>query len=673
MPRSRNVDRSAFFDDWARIMLDTFNDNRRAYVFWVNPLGIQQDGLWIEGSETTGSGLPINLNPDFIWDSYGRVTAEGWVAEVRIPYVSLRLRDAPAQNWGINIAREVKRSGFKESWAPLTRNQANTLIQGGRLTGLRGIEPQRLIEVNPVLTGKRTSERLGSGEWVQGDFESEIGGNLRYGITPNLVLDATVNPDFSQVEADAGQIAVNERFALFFPEKRPFFLEGTEVFQTPQRLVYTRAIVEPIGGAKLTGKVGSFNIGFLGALDQSPLLDSGTGENALFNIFRLRRDVGAGSTVGLLYTDRTFTGADQYNRVLAADARLLFADRYSLTAQLAESWTKTTRAGASAAAPMLFLQLERSGRGLSWEVRLDDMAPDFRARSGFLRRIGDAQLFAGAEYTFYGKPGALLERWGPELRIDNFWDHDALWQAGSPKEGEVELQWNFNFRGRHRLNAILRDGYFEFQPDDYLAYETESPGGVRAPFATPPALRHMLGLALLPNLQPRPWLSIGGRLFFREVPIFAEANRGFEFLFAPDVRIWPSDGVSVELSHQLSQLWRTRDESRFSTANISRLKVQYQLSRSLSARAIAQYNLQDRAPLMDPITRLPIFVGGDRELRVEEGEFGMDLLAAYEPSPGTVIYLGYAREMAGPNTYRYGALEPQAEGLFLKASYLYRF
>ncbi|NIP81334.1 MAG: hypothetical protein GWM90_19820, partial [Gemmatimonadetes bacterium] len=291
-------------DDWVRISLDTFDDNSQAYVFYVNPRGIQADGLWVEGAERR-FGPPIDFNPDFLWESDARVTAEGWVAELRIPYVSLRFREAARQRWGLNIVREIRRTEYQSSWAPLTADAANQLELSGALEGLEGLEPRRLVEVNPVVTGKRTGELNDEDVFVREDFEPSFGVNARLGLTRNLVLDATFNPDFSQVEADADQVAVNERFALFFPEKRPFFLEGTEVFNTPQRLVYTRAIVDPIGGAKLTGKVGSFNVGYLGAVDESPItFDEGTDE-AAFNLVRLRRDVGSGSNVGVLYTDRT--------------------------------------------------------------------------------------------------------------------------------------------------------------------------------------------------------------------------------------------------------------------------------------------------------------------------------------------------------------------------------
>ena len=156
-----SVDSSAFSDDWIRIMLDTFDDQRQAYVFYVNPIGIQTDGLWIEGMERrSASSVSIDFNPDFVWESDGRVTHEGWVAEIKIPYTSLRFRQVSMQDCGVQVAREVRRSGFKQSWAPLTQNISNTLAQSGRLLGLQDLHPRRLMEINPVMTGKRVGQTV---------------------------------------------------------------------------------------------------------------------------------------------------------------------------------------------------------------------------------------------------------------------------------------------------------------------------------------------------------------------------------------------------------------------------------------------------------------------------------------------------------------------------------
>lgn len=668
-------DRSVFNDDWIRLMLDTFDDQRQAYVFYVNPYGIQTDGLWVEGLVRGEGGppIPIDFSPDFIWDSEARVTPDGWVAEIRIPFVSLRFpSDRAEQSWGFNVAREVKRLGFKDSWAPLTQNNPSTLAQSGRLVGLHDIRPKRLVEVNPVVTGKRTGELTG-GRYVHSDFDPEFGFNTRVGITQNLVLDATVNPDFSQVEADAGQLTVNERFAVFFPEKRPFFLEGMELFNTPQRLVHTRQIIDPIGGMKLTGKVGAVGLGYLGALDESPITIGSGGARAAFNLLRARSDIGSGSTVGVLYTDRTLTDGSAYNRVAGADARILFGGRYSFSGQLAQSWTRTTT-DETLADPLVSATLSRSGRTWGWDLRFLDVAPGFRARTGFIPRTGDAQLLAQTRVSTYGAPGAWLERASAELRFDSFFKHDELWGGGSPDEFEIELQPTANFRGGHSIFAIVRDGYFRFTPADYAGYAVRAADGTTRPFVVPHALEHMLGVAFFPRFRLSSAANANGRIYLREIPIYVEASRGFEVQLAPELRLRPTPALSLELDYTYSRIWRSADESVFSTANIARARVQYQFTESIFARALGQYNMIDRAALADPRTGEPLLSGGSPLGASESGDFQSQLLLSYAPSPGTIFYVGWSQLLSGPEaSYRLGAYEREADGLFIKLSYLFRY
>jgi hypothetical protein len=664
-------DRAAFNDDWVRIMLDTFNDQRQAYCFYVNPYGIQTDGLWIEGGQRQGSPVPIDFNPDYIWSSEGRVEGDGWTAEIRIPYVSLRFREVPLQDWGINIARETRANGYKMSWAPITQNRTSTLSQSGTLVGLADLRSHRLVEANPVITGKRTGELRTSGFEMQ-SFEPEVGVNARVGITQNLVADFTVNPDFSQIEADADQITVNERFALFLQEKRPFFLEGADIFRTPQQLVYTRSIVDPAGGVKVTGKVGAFNVGYVGALDDAPRRDPEIGERAAVNLLRIRRDLGTGSTLGALYTDRTLLGGLGFNRIMAADARLLFAQRYTLTTQLAHSWTRAPGSDAVVGSPLVYASFLRSGRKFNFELTAEDLPPDFQAQAGFLRRIGDARALASGKLNLYGTPGALLERFGLGLDYESFYDHTGLWDGHAPFESELELTPEFDFGGTSSLTMILRRGYFRFErePFDDLAIDTGS--GV-VPIRMPGSIDNMQALALMPRLRPFGWLQIDGRLYLREIPIYQEGVRGFEVQAAPTIKLWPSDGLSLELSYTHSDIQRSRAGTHFSTQDLTRVKAQYQFTKALFARAIVQYNLRSRDALRDADTGLPLIsLSGASTAPLESGDFGTNLLVSYQPSPGTLVYLGWARQMTGPDTYRLDRLERTAEGLFVKFSYLHR-
>lgn len=666
-------DRSVFGDDWIRIILDTFDDQRQGYVFYVNPLGIQTDGLWIEGMQKrrgSASSVSIDFSPDFIWESDGRVTSSGWEAEIRIPYVSLRFPEAPEQTWGLNVAREVKRKGFKQSWAPLTKNVSSTLAQSGRLVGLRGLEPKRLVELNPVTTGKRTGS-MESGAFHRGDPEIQAGLNARYGITRNLVLDATANPDFSQVEADASRITVNERFALYFPEKRPFFLEGSEVFETPQQLVYTRRIADPVGGAKLSGKIGRTSLGYLGALDESPSSLSGGQGKALFNLVRLRRDIGTGSTAGILYTDRTMTQGEGYNRVVAGDVRFLFRKRYTLSTQWAGSWTSADGSSASLR-PSIYASVARSGRTLSFDASFHDMHPDFRARSGFLTRIGEAVGMANASLTHYGPSGALLERASLALRVESYFDHDELWDGQGPYEAEIQLNPSFSFRGDRSVTVILRSGYFQFPRDLYQDYRVEGPEGELLPFPVPGPLETMKALAIMPRLRITNSSNLNGRFYYREMPIYAEAGRGLELLLAPRLTLRPTTSLSLSLDQTYSRLRRRRDDSVFSTALVSRVTSQYQFNKAVSARALIQYNLEERDALRDPRTGRPLHIGEEAAQATDHGTVQGQFLLQYEPSPGRIFYVGYTRLMEGQATYDPARMDTTEDGLFVKLSYLFR-
>ncbi|MFO7894704.1 MAG: DUF5916 domain-containing protein [Longimicrobiales bacterium] len=665
-------------DDWVRISLDTFDDNAQAYVFYVNPLGVQADGLWVEGLERRFDfGPPIDFNPDFLWESSGRVTADGWVAELRIPFVSLRFRASSVQQWGLNVTRQVRRTDFQSSWAPISADAANQLELSGMLEGLEGLESRHLMELNPVLTGKRTGALTDEGTFEREAFKPAFGLNARYGLTRNMVLDATFNPDFSQVEADADQVAINERFALFFPEKRPFFLEGTEVFNTPQRLVYTRAVVDPVGGAKLTGKVGAFNVGYMGAVDESPVTFDRGDEAALFNLFRLRRDVGSGSNVGVLYTDRTLVDGSQYNRVGAVDTRLVMGGRYSLTAQLAGAWSRELdRAGSPADlfGPMLTARFERSGRVFSWQAGIEDVHPDFRARSGFIRRVGDTEVNGEISYTFLNEPGAFLEDWGPLFEVRAFYDHDHFWSGRQYHEAQAELGLDVSLRGANGFRLSLQNGYFAFDAEDYLSYEAPEGGtpigAGYAPYGTPDPLGDLWGLQLFGRTRPAAWLSIRGRANYREVPIYAEGSRGVERVLGPTAELRFPFGLSADASFTYSHIDRV-DGGHFSLAQIPRLKVQYQFTRALLARVIVQYNLQERDALRTA-DGAPLRIGGEVSDPVDTGEMRYDFLISYEPSPGTIVYAGWSRLLEGPETYRYGQLSPVGEGLFLKVSYLFR-
>ncbi|GIS80650.1 MAG: hypothetical protein CM1200mP14_22160 [Gammaproteobacteria bacterium] len=252
-------DRVTYNDDWVRIILDTFDDRRQAYAFAINPLGLQSDGLIVEGG-TSGFGgrsgwrwgrsgggggggsfggrvFQVDFNPDFIWDSEGIVDSEGWTGEIRIPYVSLRFREIPEQAWGIQVTREVKRTRFRQSWAPLTKDISSSLGQSGRLVGLQEIQPRRLIELNPVATGVRTGTNT-TGAFLKNDPDGEFGFNTRIGVTQNMVLMAPTIPIFRKLKLTLARSQSMSGLHSFSLKRDPFSLTARK-FSTHLNGLYT--------------------------------------------------------------------------------------------------------------------------------------------------------------------------------------------------------------------------------------------------------------------------------------------------------------------------------------------------------------------------------------------------------------------------------------------------
>ncbi|HSA56514.1 MAG TPA: DUF5916 domain-containing protein, partial [Gemmatimonadaceae bacterium] len=371
-------------DDRVIIYLDTFNDRRRAFVFGVNPLGVQLDGVRSEGSGTAGRmfGGGDDWSPDFHFESRGLVADSQYVVEVRIPFKSLRFDSSGPQEWGLNISRITPSTNTEDTWVDTRRASASFLAQAGTMRGIEDVERGIVTEWQPfvttVLNGARDET---TGEFDRGSAKTEAGVNLRVGF-PAVSLDATVNPDFSQVETDVGLVTANERFALFIPEKRPFFLEGIELFSTPNQLVYTRRVISPAAGAKITGKLGPLGIAHLTALDDRP------GDDAWFNVSRIRSDFGGNSVAGLTFTDRR--AEDDANTVVAADSRIVFGRIYYFESQLGQSWTEV--AGVRRSAPMWSAVLDRTGQLWGFHYSLTGFGEDFESEAGFVPRNDNVEM-----------------------------------------------------------------------------------------------------------------------------------------------------------------------------------------------------------------------------------------------------------------------------------------
>ena len=678
-------DRDSFgrSDDYVRIILDTFNDHRRGYAIMVNPLGVQQDGLWVVGGGGgRGWGPPIDWNPDFVWESSGRIFEGGYAIEVKVPFKSIRFPSVPLQDWGLQIERRIARNGYGQSWAPVTANVANQMEQFGTLTGLRDLTPGLFLEINPVQTFSKQGAYDHDAETFQREgIDGDFGLNVTYGITSNLTLDGTYNPDFSQVEADAGQIAVNERFALFLREKRPFFLEGTEIFQLPGQLIYTRSIVNPVVGAKLQGKIGSFNAGYLGALDQvADPNHPDENENAVVNLFRLRRDLGSTSNVGMVYTDRAF-GRDRFNRLLGVDGRFQMNQRYTVT--LLAAGSRTSHGDPEAAnGGLLAARVEPSARNFQFEFGGSDISNDFEAGSGFIRRTGVAQLGSEVSYNFRGRPGTLIERWGPSLEVEGLWTHDDFRSRLRPQEAGVALGASVSFRGNITVFGNYSRAYYRFGAADYDGLVYTDAGGLRHFFH--PDQAHFQGLGsgtifFWINTFDRVRGNV--RLTMSESPLF-DFTTGTPVDIADSwsgnasLNLFPTTNLSAELGVRHTSLFRKLDGSLYSRATIPRARAQYQFNRALYVRTIVEYRSQRRGSLLTPTGgRQVSYCSGESCVDLQgsgSNDFSVEALLSYEPTPGTVFFVGYSRRMEDTEAFRFREVRPEAEGVFVKLSYRFR-
>ena len=677
--RATLTDRDAIDqDDRIEILLDTFDDHRRAFLFAVNPYGVQQDGVRSEGQMGSAGGPGagfrfdgiVDLNPDYVFESRGRLTAFGYEVEVRIPFASLRYQSIDPQTWGLQIIRQSQHNGYEATWTPAVRASASFLAQSGRLAGLSDLARGLVLDVTPEFTtrvdGAPAADAYGY------DATPELGGTLRWGATSNLNLLATANPDFSQVEADIGQVTVNERFALFFPEKRPFFLEGLEQFDTPNRLIYTRRVADPIGGAKLTGKAGKWNIGYLAAADSKDF--SADGAHPFFNILRLRRDIGAGSTAGIAYTDRI--DGSHYNRVASFDSRVLWRDIWFSELQLAGSWSRDATAASNGVLWQAVL-FDRTGRTYGNHAELLGISDDFEAASGFVPRTGivDGSLFN--RLRWYGNPGARLEEVTVFMSIRGTWRYDDFFDRRGTLEGGASLTPAATLRGGWNVSAGVDVRHQRFEAEQYASYGVVQ-GPDTLPFVVPKGLYGLWsGEASVstPNRAVTGSATVG----FGAVPIFAEPAEGRQFDVSLAVQWRPTPALRIEGRWVHQRIERARDGTRFSVANIPRVKLEYQLSRAVFVRYVGQFVAQDRDAVRDPATESPLVYDEDTAARfgpargVSTGDLRNDLLFAYRPGPGTVVYLGYGASHEETEATAGSQLTRTADGVFFKLSYLFRF
>jgi hypothetical protein len=671
-------------DDHVQLTLDTFNDRRRALVFAVSALGVQSDGVLTEGGGSaggaSGGAASLDLKEDFLFESRGRLTDYGYEIEIRIPFKSLRYQSLPVQSWGINVTRRVQHSGHEQTWTPAERGAPSFLAQSGTLTDLSELKRGLVLDVNPVMTARATGAPRSAADptWKYGRGDADFGGNIRWGVTSNLTLNATYNPDFSQVEADVGQVVFDPRAALSFPEKRPFFLEGSENFESPTSLVYTRRISSPVAATKMTGKMGGVNIGVLSAVDDDARSRTGT-DHPVYNIVRLRRDLGAQSNMGLVYTDRV-EGRD-YNRVAAVDTRLLIGGRYIFTGQLASSFTGTGN-DALHGRPMFDLRLNRPGRDWGFNLVLSGRHPDFVAGSGFIARPGTAHANFTPRRSFFPR-NSVVEAISTSLILDGSWDYNRFTRGTEPNDIKVNTHTSLTLRGGWRTGVMTFTESFKYPAALYANYYIAQPAASGTAVDTVP----YVGTDRLGNYGGMLTLNTPQfQKFSGNVQLIGGHDDNFDewasawILFTTISGDWrPTERVRVNGRYVQQRFHRVSDGSLVRLRAIPRLKLEYQLSRAVFFRFVGQYDATRIDALRDDSrTNAPILIrnpatGAFRPAVAQQRSgFRSDWLFSYQPNPGTVVFAGYGTSLSSTEFFAPRELVRTSDGLFVKVSYLFR-
>jgi hypothetical protein len=496
-------------EDNVRMWLDTYNDQRRAYVLAFNPFGIQQDGIYTEGQ---GADFSV----DIVMESKGVIEDWGWSVEVKIPFKSLRYTSGKGKMWGFNVARNIDRFNDEfDQWLPDDRNVSGFLVKHGKITGLDEIKTERTLEIVPSITVSQTGNRkrtipnsgfkpIGAydpvfnpngirdpGKFTNDPVKQDIGVNLKYTITPNVTLDAAINPDYAEIEADAPVVTANQRFPIFFQEKRPFFLEGKEIFDSPLQPFYSRTIVDPDVAAKLTGKIGKISFGFLGASDNAPGnyseddrtnlaickelqltnpqkvcgLEEFVDKNALFSVLRVKRDFGKNNNIGFFSTARVFP--QNRNFTGGFDGTFKLNDKTVMTFQVLGTHSRKNFYDS-----MTDRVSYKTGNGIGYYWSLDyttdrfgyfvealGRSSNYRADSGFTRRTNNNSFFGATRFSTKSNPKGKIIR----INSNQFTRYNFDWK-GRFQNGFVGANVNVQLQGNTFLyfeSGVMREFIYE--------------------------------------------------------------------------------------------------------------------------------------------------------------------------------------------------------------------
>jgi hypothetical protein len=637
-----------FSDDLVGIVLDTFNDKRRGYLFGTNPLGIQVDGVVSEGQDD-------DYSFDTLWYSQGRLTADGYVVWMAIPFKSLRFDNADVQTWGVALIRNISRNNESAFWPYITRRVEGFTQQFASLQGLQKISPGRNMQIIPYGFFARARFLDTQVPQIKTDNEFRGGVDAKIVLRDAFTLDITANPDFSQVESDEPQVVVNQRFEVFFPEKRPFFLENTNFFQTPENLFFSRRIADPQLGLRLTGKVDKWAIAALVTDDRAPgkafaVDDRLYDERAAIGVLRLQRELKNQSSIGIMATSRDFASGS--NRVIAADARLKLSPTWVFNGQAIQSYTRNLN-GEHLSAPAFTASLNRQSRTFQNFFNYTDRSPDFRTQLGFVPRVNIRHLNNFSTYRWRPKTGKV-QAYGFNLYAEAIWNHqgDLLdWRVNLPFVADFAGDTHIFVRRAEYADSVGGRRFREHTND--LSFST----GFLKWFSVFTDMHQGVGVNFFPAAGLEPFSA---KLFNADLGFTLRPVSQFAF---SQLYIYDRLGTREKYLPQ----GETRSASIYNN-HIFRSKVNYQYNRALSFRLILDYNA---------------ILPNERLVALERDKsFSADFLMTYLVNPGTALYAGYT------DVYRNLALDPNdPSGLrriaspsastgrqfFVKMSYLLRF
>ena len=659
-------------DDTVSVILDPFEDRQKGVLFELNPAGVQADAAWTDSTSSNYTAA-ADYSYDQVWDSETRITSSGWMALMAIPFRSLRFRTT-SQDWGVVFIRNLPRNSEVDFWPRVSTSVAGVLSQEGTMHGIEGVTGSHNFQLNPYGLIQNERELLNldplNPYFSSRHFEGTGGGEAKYIIKDHVILDGTINPDFSDVESDQPQFTVNQRYPVYFPELRPFFLENANYFTTPILLVYTRNIVHPEFGIRLTGKIDRTNLGFFAIDDREPGETYAPGdtlyhERAKYSVARVSQDIGKNSSVGLIYTDQEFGGG--WNRIGGIDFTAHLNNAWSLIGQAVESSTMgpTATSGATgySAGPASYFEVQRAGHAFNLDNVFKDYSTGFQTQLGFIPTTDLYSNQTYATYEWFLRKGPLQSFAIDALQILG-WDHQGNrlyhYSTFSPYLAFSRQLAIAPQVGQNSDTLGPQDGY----PLANNVNFTENFGGVVVRGAPWRQLNFNLTALRSGNVNYNP--VAGG------APFLLNADE-VQALFT----LQPFRNLTADNTYLLDRDRSAAGGAFVYESQVFRTKINYQFTRSISFRVIAEYNSTLANPAETSLLR--------------KKQIGTQALFTWLPHPGTVLYIGYNNDLqnldrslcnrglngacdpANPTPPRANNYLNDGKQIFVKFAYLFRF